>query len=123
MIVNVGKKELGDLLIAEYKFNYIDIGDGGDDTSTSQSTLDHSVLTGGTTIDDGSYKKLVSPTRIGNILVYEVEFTGAELESNVISEIGIFNKAGVMLNRVNFNTIGPLAANETVGFTLRLEVA
>ena len=111
MIVNAGKIKLASLLIGN--FSKIDVGDGGDDTSTSQTSLDHSILT---------TKKDCSPTIIGNTAVYEVSFTGSELNANIISEIGVFNSDEIMLSRVNFNSIGPLASNETVSFTLRLEV-
>lgn len=125
MIVDSGKKALLDLAIASNQFKYIDVGDGGDDTSVSQTSLDNSVLTSTntTTIADGSYKKEVSPTRVGNNLVYEISLSSTELASNVISEIGVFNNAGVMLSRVNFKPIGPLAASETISFTFRMEMA
>jgi len=125
MIVDAGKKAVLDLAIAANQFKYLDFGDGGDDTSTSQTTLDRSILTssGSTAIADGSYKRLISPTRVGNTLIYEITLTGAELASNVISELGVFNNAGTMLSRVNFKPIGPLASNETISFTFRLEVA
>jgi len=125
MIVDTGKKALLDLTIAANQFKYIDIGDGGDNTSTSQTTLDRSILTStsGVPIDDSTYKKEVSPTRVGTTLIYDINLTGAELASNVISEIGVFNKAGTMLSRVNFKPIGPLAASESVSFTFRMELA
>ncbi len=125
MIVNTGKIELLNLAIASNQFKYIDIGDGGDDTSVSQTTLDRSVLTSTNTvtIDDGSYKKEVSPTRVGTFLVYEISLSASDIASNVISEIGIFNKAGIMLSRVNFKPIGPLASSETISFTFRMEMA
>jgi len=111
MIVNAGKIKLANLVIGN--FTKIDVGDGGDDTSSSQTTLDNSILTS---------KKDCTPSLMGNTIVYEVSFLGSELNSNVISEIGVFNSDNVMLSRVNFNSIGPLASNETVSFTLRLEV-
>ena len=125
MIVDTGKKALLDLAIASNQFKYIDIGDGGDNTSTSQTTLDRSILTStsGVAIDDSTYKKEVSPTRVGTTLIYDINLTGAELASNVISEIGVFNKAGIMLSRVNFKPIGPLAASESISFTFRMELA
>tara|TARA_R100000656_G_scaffold68652_1_gene51717 strand:- start:691 stop:1041 length:351 start_codon:yes stop_codon:yes gene_type:complete len=115
MILDAGKKAVANLIKASGEFEYMDIGDGGDDTSTSQTTLDSSVL---------AARKLVAPTLVGNTLIYEVSFTGTELASNVVSEIGIFDAStgGNMLSRVKFNTIGPLASNETISFTLRLEV-
>tara|TARA_R110000787_G_scaffold182582_1_gene294567 strand:+ start:323 stop:700 length:378 start_codon:yes stop_codon:yes gene_type:complete len=125
MIVDAGKKALLDLAIAANQFKYIDIGDGGDNTSTSQTTLDRSILTStsGVAIGDSTYKKEVSPTRVGKTLIYDITLTGAELASNVISEIGLFNHAGTMLSRVNFKPIGPLAASETISFTFRMELA
>ena len=115
MILDAGKKAVADLIKGTNGFKWIDIGDGGDDTSVSQTTLDHSVLTA---------RKAVTPTKVGKVLIYEVSFTGSELASNIVSEIGIFDNEteGNMLSRVNFNTIGPLAANETISFTLRLGV-
>jgi hypothetical protein len=127
-LVDAGKKAVLDLAIsgngASNQFKYLDFGDGGDDTSTSQTTLDRSILTssGSTQIADNSYKRLISPSRVGNTLIYEITLTGSELASNVISEIGVFNHAGTMLSRVNFKPIGPLASNETISFTFRLEM-
>ena len=125
MIVDTGKKALLDLAIGTDQFKYIDIGDGGDNTSTSQTTLDRSILTStsGVAINDSTYKKEVSPTRVGTTLIYDINLTGAELASNVISEIGVFNNAGIMLSRVNFKPIGPLAASESISFTFRMELA
>ena len=125
MIVDTGKKALLDLAIGTDQFKYIDIGDGGDNTSTSQTTLDRSILTStsGVAINDSTSKKEVSPTRVGTTLIYDINLTGAELASNVISEIGVFNNAGIMLSRVNFKPIGPLAASESISFTFRMELA
>ena len=125
MIVDSGKKAVLDLAIAANHFRYLDFGDGQDDTSTSETVLNRSILTasGSTTIADGSYKRLISPTRVGNTLIYEITLSGSELASNVITEIGVFNNAGTMLSRVNFKPIGPLASNETISFTFRLEMA
>jgi hypothetical protein len=111
MIVDAGKKKVGDLLIGN--FTFIAVGDGGDDTSTSQSVLDNEVS-----------RKPATVNRVGNTLIYDVTFTGADLISNIVNEIGIFNASsgGEMLSRVNFNTIGPLSTSESVSFTFRLEV-
>ncbi len=115
MILDAGKKAVADLVKGTNGFKYMDIGDGSDDTSVSQTTLDHSVI---------ATRKLVTPTKVGNVLIYEVSFTGSELASNTVSELGLFDAAtgGNMLSRINFNSIGPLAANETISFTLRLGV-
>jgi hypothetical protein len=117
MIINAGRIALGKMIKGESvnAFTYIDAGDGSDSSSISQTTLDHSVL---------STRKSATPELVGNILIYSVDFTGSELGSNTISELGIFNAStgGDMLSRVTFNSIGPLAADETISFTFRLEV-
>lgn len=120
MIVDSGKKELGDLLIGatpSAAFAWIAVGDGGDDTSTSQTELDNEIS-----------RKAATVTRVGNTLVYNVTFTGSDLTSNLVRELGIFNKATkgasneVLLTRVNFNAIGPLTSSDSVAFIFRLEV-
>ena len=116
MIINAGRVALGKMIKGESvnAFTFIDVGDGEDSSSSSQTMLDHSVL---------STRKTVTPDIIGSILVYTVDFTGSELGSNKISELGIFNAStGGMLSRVTFKSIGPLAADETISFTFRLEV-
>ena len=113
MIVDEGKEKSADLIRAE--FNYIAVGDGGDDTSTSQTTLDNQI-----------FRKVVDSSEVvGNTIVYTASFTGTDLTSNVITELGIFNGASSsakMLSRVNFNSIGPLASNESVSFTFRVVI-
>jgi len=111
MIVDVGKKRIGDLLIPDFK--YIGVGDGGDDTSTAQTTLDNEI---------SGTRKEATVARQGNTLVYEVTFSGSELTSNIINELGIFNAAtnGTLLTRVNFKAIGPLGSSDSVAFTFRL---
>ena len=115
MIVDAGKKGLGDLVIANTAFTYVGVGDGGDDTSTSQTELDNEIK-----------RKLASVNRVGNTLVYNVTFTGDDLTSNLIRELGIFNHEdignGTLLTRVNFDAIGPLTASDEVKFIFRLEV-
>jgi hypothetical protein len=112
MIVDKGKKQLATKLSETFK--YIAVGDGGDDTSTSQETLDNEVYR----------TPSITPSIVGNTLIYTATFTGSNLSSNVITELGIFDSAsgGNMLSRVNFNSIGPLASSESISFTFRLEV-
>ena len=108
MITDAGKNKSADLLMTN--FTHIAVGDGGDDTATSQTTLVR--------------KAADSKQVVGNTIVYTISFTGSELLSNVISEMGVFNdsSAGDMLSRVNFKSIGPLSSNETVSFTFRVVI-
>lgn len=114
MITDAGKNATADLLIGANGFGFIAVGDGGDDTASSQNTLDNEIFR----------KAADSKTVVGNTIVYTVSFTGSDLLSNVISEIGVFNdaNAGDMLSRVNFKSIGPLASNETLSFTFRVVI-
>lgn len=120
MIVDTGKKQIAKLMTGiqlnngGIAFKYVRVGDGGDSTSMSQTTLDSQV----------SDAKTISPILVGSTLIYEIEFLGSELTSNVVSELGIFDaeEGGNMLCRVNFNPIGPISADETLTFNFRVEI-
>ena len=122
MITDAGKKQVAKLITGlqdnnestPINFRYIRVGNGGDSTSPSQTTLDYQV---------GAYKT-ATPTLVGNTLVYTVTYTGADISSNTISEIGVFDAAtgGNMLSRIVFDDIGPMTASESITFTLRIEV-
>ena len=112
MIVEEGKKAIAKLI--HDHFDKIDIGDGGDDTSSSQTTLDHSVVT----------QKTATKSVVGKQVVYQVEFAGSEISAASIAEIGIFANNtdatlnGDLLSRINFNSLGPFAASDTIGFSI-----
>ena len=129
MIVTEGKKQVAKLITGlqdnityattsgtrtDSNFRYIRVGNGGDSTSPSQTTLDNQV----------GDAKTSTPDLVGNTLVYTVTFTGADISSNTISEIGIFDSAegGNMLSRIVFDDVGPLTASDSITFTLRVEV-
>ena len=119
MIVDSGKKQAARLITgiesgSRTTFTHIRVGNGGDNTSASQTTLDNQV----------GAAKTATPTLVGNTLVYDVTFLGSDISSNTISEIGIFDAAtgGNMLSRIVFDDIGPLSASESITFTLRIEV-
>ena len=111
MIVNDGKDNLASLIATNY--TKVRIGDGSDGTAASQEKLDHEVGT----------EKTVAPTRVNNLLTWNVTYTGAELPPSGATELGVFNGSGVMLTRVTFKSTGPIAASDTVTFTVKLEVA
>ena len=111
MIVNDGKDNLASLLASNY--TRIRIGDGSDDTAASQEKLDHEV----------GAEKTVTPTRVNNLLTWNVTYTGAELPPSGATELGVFNSSGIMLTRVTFKSTGPVAAGDSVTFTVKLEVA
>ena len=111
MIVNDGKDNLASLIATNY--TKVRIGDGSDGTAASQEKRDHEVGT----------EKTVAPTRVNNLLTWNVTYTGAELPPSGATELGVFNGSGVMLTRVTFKSTGPVAASDTVTFTVKLEVA
>ena len=113
MIIDVGKKRIRDLMKDDFK--YIGVGDGGDDSSTAQTTLDNE-------ISETSPRKIATVAPQGNTLVYDITFSGSNLTGNIINELGIFNSAGTLLTRVNFKAIGPLGSSDSVAFTFRLVV-
>ena len=111
MIVNNGKDNLAELIRLNY--TKVRVGDGSDGTAASQENLDHEVGT----------EKTAPPTRVNNLLTWNVTYTGAELPPSGATELGVFNGSGVMLTRVTFKSTGPVAASDSVTFTVKLEVA
>jgi len=64
----------------------------------------------------------VTPSRIGSQLVWNASFTGADIGTQGVSELGIFNSADTLLSRVTFTNTGVVPSADTVTFTIRLEV-
>lgn len=111
MIVNAGKDDIATSYI---KANYtkVKIGNGGDDTAASQTELDSYVA-----------NKTVTPSVIGSELIWTVAFTGAQIGTQGVSELGIFHATSdKLLSRVTFTNTGVVPSADTVTFTVRLEV-
>ena len=106
-------------IIANYiQSNYtkIKVGSGGDAPSEADTELDSFVA-----------EKTVTPSLIGTIMTWTVEFTGAEIGLEGISELGIFKSGNPpsgdkMLSRVTFSNTGVLASADTLTITIRVEV-
>ena len=123
MIVEEGKKAIA-AMIAEH-FTKISLGDGTDDTSSSQTTLDHEVT---------SKKTATTTTVVNKQIIYSVEFLGSDISSSSIGELGLFGNTNHnsnsdsttfendLLTRINFNSVGPFAAGDRVAFSLVLVV-
>ena len=94
MIVTEGKKQVAKLITGlqdnityattsgtrtDSNFRYIRVGNGGDSTSPSQTTLDNQV----------GDAKTSTPDLVGNTLVYTVTFTGADISSNTRTRLTI----------------------------------
>jgi hypothetical protein len=112
MIVNDGKDDIAASYVAA-NYTTVKIGNGGDDTAASQTELDSFVAS-----------KTVTPSVIGSQLVWTASFTGAEVGTQGVSELGIFKTSGdKLLSRVTFVNTGVVASADTVTFTIRLEVS
>jgi len=102
-------------IIANYiQSNYtkIKVGSGGDAPSEADTELDSFVA-----------EKTVTPSLVGTVMTWTVEFTGAEIGLEGISELGIFKSSGdKMLSRVTFSNTGVLASADTLTITIRVEV-
>ena len=114
MIVNDGKNDLAALVLAKY--TRIKVGDGSDTTSASQEDLDNPVFT---------KSSGVTVTRVNNVLTWNFTISGADLPAGGATELGVFSNDSddIMLTRVTFKTTGPIAASDSVTFTVKLEVA
>ena len=114
-VVNEGASAIATLIASNY--NVIAIGDGRDSTSSSQTGLNNFTF----------QKTGQTPTVIGSTLIYNVDFTGAQIPASGVSELGIFpsgttNGNGTLLSRVTFTNTGVVASGDTVSFTIRIEV-
>ena len=111
MITDAGTNDIvANYMLAQY--TTIKVGNGGDDTASSQTELDSFVVS-----------KVVTPSALGSQIVWTVEFTGSEIGSQGISELGIFKTTDdTLLSRVTFPNTGVIASNDSITFTIRMEV-
>tara|TARA_Y100001938_G_scaffold150573_1_gene242156 strand:+ start:3319 stop:3651 length:333 start_codon:yes stop_codon:yes gene_type:complete len=109
MIVNTGKEALAATIASTY--TTVKVGNGRDDTAVSQTSLDAYVAS-----------KTVIPSRIGSQLVWTASFTGSDIGTQGVSELGIFDSSDTLLSRVTFTNTGVVPSADTVTFTIRVEV-
>ena len=118
-ITNTGANEIADHIAATYRV--VAIGNGGDTTSLQSTGLNSFVR----------MKTGIIPNVAGSSPIYNVSFTGAEIPSSGVSELGIFKTGtsessgttppnGILLSRVTFT--GVVGSSDTVSFQVRLEV-
>ena len=120
-IVNTGANEIADHVAASYRV--VAIGNGGDTTSVQSTGLNSFVR----------MKTGIIPNVAGSSLIYNVSFTGAEIPSSGVSELGIVKTGtsesngttppnGILLSRVTFTNTGVVGSSDTVSFQVRIEV-
>tara|TARA_R110000868_G_scaffold210069_1_gene460011 strand:- start:294 stop:632 length:339 start_codon:yes stop_codon:yes gene_type:complete len=111
MITDAGTKDIvANYILAQY--TTVKAGNGGDDTSSAQTELDSFVVS-----------KVVTPSAMNSQIIWSIEFTGSEIGAQGISELGIFKTSNdTLLSRVTFPNTGVIASNDSVTFTIRMEV-
>ncbi len=124
MLVEEGKKAIAHLIANE--FTIMQLGDGGDDTSPKQTALDSAITD----------KITCNSVVVTNKQIYfNCTMLGSQINATNVNELGIFSTStyagnashkdkidNKLLARINFNSIGPFAANDTVNLTLVMEV-
>ena len=95
-----------------------DLGLGGNSTNPINNTLDVPL---GLNISGGSIVKSDSDE---NVLEVKVSVNSSAISGKVIREIALFDNTNPknMLQRLNFDGVGPFAANEVIEFLIHIEV-
>tara|TARA_R110000744_G_scaffold299143_1_gene408629 strand:+ start:1522 stop:1884 length:363 start_codon:yes stop_codon:yes gene_type:complete len=95
------------------------VGLGGNSSSPSQTSLD---------VPSGFDATIITALSADNVIEAKVSVAGSLLTGTVIREMGLFDNAttvpagGNLLSRINFEGVGPFAANETLEIFLIIEV-
>ena len=110
MITNQLKNYLAQHL--KSKLVFAQVGIGGNSTSPAQETLDIPITAGIT---------LVTSDSDDNVIEAKVSVTSG-LTNSVVREMGLFDAGGDLMNRINFDGVGPFASNETLEIFLLIEV-
>lgn len=91
------------------------VGQGGNSTNPSNNTLDVPLITGiATTVSQS--------TSDGNVIDVKLSVAGTTLNSKTIREVGLFDSSSNMLQRINFDAIGPIASDATLEIFITMEV-
>tara|TARA_R110001592_G_scaffold13564_3_gene61923 strand:+ start:6217 stop:6555 length:339 start_codon:yes stop_codon:yes gene_type:complete len=107
--------KLKELLAAELKslIASAQVGLGGNNTSPSQNTLD---------VPSGFSTTIITSNSDVNVIEAKISVAGSLLTGSVIREMGVFDSSSNLLDRVNFEGVGPFASNETLEIFLLIEV-
>ena len=107
--------ELRNYLAQQLKtqLNSAKVGLGGNSTSPAQNTLD---------VPSAATATIITSDSDDNVIEAKISVAGSELTNSVIREMGIFNASNNLVNRINFEGVGPFASNETLEIFLLIEV-
>jgi hypothetical protein len=112
MITDNAKAQIADFLKTLINNGSGKLGVGGNTTSPLALDLDVEVAT-------------VSPIaeKTGeNVIQVMLEEIGSNIPSKLIREMGVFDTNGNMLDRVNFEAVGPFSGTERIQIFLTVEV-
>lgn len=90
-----------------------EVGLGGNNTSPAATALD---------VPTGAATTIVIQKSDENVIEVKVSVAGSNISGQVIRELGLFDASSNMLDRVNFDGVGPFASNETLELFLTIEV-
>lgn len=93
-----------------------DLGLGGNSTNPTATTLD--VALGLTT----SQAVLVESESDLNVVEFKITVQGNNIDGKVIREAGLLTSGGNLLQRVNFDGIGPISTTDTLEIFILMEV-
>jgi|TARA_R110000824_G_scaffold35603_1_gene111366 hypothetical protein len=123
MIVDSGKSDLAANYIKTH-YRRIKVGVGSDDTTSGSVDLDSPVVnSSGVVLATDN----IVPSHENSRLAWTISFTGSQLGTQGISELGIFKQTSdatndTMLSRVTFTNTGVIAASDTITFVIEMEV-
>lgn len=94
--------------------NSAKIGLGGNSTNPTSTDLDVPI--------SGITPTIIRSKSDINVIEVKLSVSGSVIQGRVIREAGLFNSSGNMLERVNFDGVGPFATDETLEIFILMEV-
>jgi hypothetical protein len=93
-----------------------DVGQGGNSTNPISDTLD---------VPLGLSITPTTSSSTSNVIEAKISIAGSSLNGNIIREVGLFNHTSPtqdMIQRINFDAIGPIANDATLEIFIIMEV-
>jgi hypothetical protein len=113
MITDEFRKILATKLKDEVNTSNSKIGQGGNTTSPLATSLDVPLTATVSTTAEKSSE---------NVVQVKLEVLGSDITGLVIREAGLFNSTPTLLQRVNFEGVGPFSATERLQIFITMEV-
>ena len=91
---------------------YGKVGQGGNSTNPSNNTLDVPIASNLST----------TVSRTEGVMDVKLTISGSILNSRTIREVGLFDSNNNMLQRINFDAVGPITNSEILEVFITMEV-